>query len=74
MSLPLEALESEILKLPTAEREKLLDRVVASLDLDWARDAAWDQVAATREAALQAGGAQALAGPETIARLRAKLG
>jgi hypothetical protein len=75
MSLPLEALESEVLRLPTAEREKLPDRVVvASLDSDWARDAAWDQVAATREATLDTGSAQEVAGHETIARRRAKLG
>jgi hypothetical protein len=74
MSLPLEALETEILRLPTAERAQLLDRIIASLDSDRARDDAWDRVAAARAAALDAGDAQALPGPETIARLRARLG
>jgi hypothetical protein len=50
MALPLEALESEVLRLPTADRKRLLDRVVASLDADADRDAAWDAVAAAREA------------------------
>ncbi|HEV6968718.1 MULTISPECIES: addiction module protein [Roseateles] len=45
-----ETLEAEVLKLPPAQRTKLLDRVVASLDADAARDAAWDAVAAQREA------------------------
>jgi len=45
-----ETLEAEVLKLPSAQRAKLLDRVVASLDADAARDAAWDAVAAQREA------------------------
>ncbi len=49
MALPLEALESEVLRLPTADRKRLLDRVVASLDADAERDAAWDAVAAARE-------------------------
>jgi hypothetical protein len=49
MGLPLEALESQVLQLPTADRVRLLDRVVASLDADAARDAAWDAVAARRE-------------------------
>ncbi|HOB94990.1 MAG TPA: addiction module protein [Aquabacterium sp.] len=49
MTVPLEALESEVLRLPTAERRRLLDRVVASLDADAERDAAWDAVARSRE-------------------------
>ncbi len=49
MTVPLEALESEVLRLPTAERRRLLDRVVASLDADAERDAAWDAVARARE-------------------------
>jgi hypothetical protein len=50
MDTTFEALEAEVLKLPTAQRAKLLDRVVASLDADAARDAAWDAIAARREA------------------------
>jgi len=49
MNLPLESLEQEVLLLPVADRRRLLDRVVASLDADTARDAAWDAVAAERE-------------------------
>ena len=50
MDTPLEALESQVLRLPAADRARLLDRVVASLDADAARDKAWDAVAANREA------------------------
>lgn len=50
MAIPLEALESEVLRLPAADRKRLLERVVASLDADAERDAAWDAVAAAREA------------------------
>jgi hypothetical protein len=50
MAIPLEALASEVLRLPAADRKRLLDRVVASLDADAERDAAWDAVAAAREA------------------------
>ncbi|MFT7721847.1 MAG: hypothetical protein QM788_03300 [Roseateles sp.] len=50
MDTTFETLEAEVLKLPSAQRAKLLDRVVASLDADAARDAAWDDIAARREA------------------------
>ena len=49
MDTTFEMLEAEVLKLPPAQRAKLLDRVVASLDADAARDAAWDAAAAQRE-------------------------
>jgi hypothetical protein len=48
--MPVEVLEAELLLLPKADRIRVLDRVVASLDADAARDAAWDAVAAQRDA------------------------
>ena len=53
MGTPVEVLEAELLQLPKADRLHVLDRVVASLDADAARDAAWDQVASRREADAQ---------------------
>ena len=49
MGIPVEVLEAELLQLPKLERIRVLDRVVASLDADAARDAAWDAVAAGRD-------------------------
>jgi hypothetical protein len=72
MSRPLEALTAEILDLPNPERTELLDRLVASLDEDDARDLAWDRLAAERERALESPQIEALDGPDTIARLRAE--
>lgn len=69
MPRPLEALAEEVLQLAPEARAKLLDHVVASLDADRARDAAWDALAAARES----GEAVAIPVEQTLARLRAEL-
>ncbi len=73
MTLPVEALELELLRLPTSERARLLDRVIASLDADKARDKAWDELAAKRDAEIERGESSPVSGPEVLARLRAEL-
>lgn len=72
MPRPVEALAEEVLSLPPALRATLLDRVVASLDADRQRDAAWDALAARREAELSAGVVQPVLLDEVIARLDAE--
>ena len=73
MTLPVESLELELLRLPTSERARLLDRVIASLDADKARDKAWDELAAQRDAEIERGESSPVSGPEVLARLRAEL-
>lgn len=73
MSTSFEALESEVLRLPTPDRTRLLDRVVASLDADAARDAEWDALAARRDAEIEQGTVEALPLDDVLARLRAEL-
>ncbi|HBL26061.1 MAG TPA: hypothetical protein DD490_04415 [Acidobacteria bacterium] len=73
MPRPIEALAEEVLRLPAGARSWLLDRVVASLDLDRGRDAAWDALAARRDADIESGAAAEVSGPEVVARLRAEL-
>ena len=73
MSRPFEALAEEVLQLPTEDRSKLLDRVVASLDADRKRDQAWDALAARRDAEIESGQEAAVPGPEVLTRLRAEL-
>ncbi len=73
MSLPIEALEAALLRLPSLERARLLDRVVASLDADGARDEAWDRLAAQRDAEIETGPAVSVSGPEVVARIRSEL-
>ena len=73
MGIPREALESQVLQLPTAERIRLLDRVVASLDADAQRDGAWNAVAAAREAAAEQDPSLLLNLDDVLERLRAEL-
>ena len=73
MSIPVEVLEAEVLNLPPAERSRLLDRLLASLDPDREWEDAWAQEVDRREAEIAAGRAAWLPGKEVVARLRAKL-
>ncbi|MEO8124102.1 MAG: addiction module protein [Burkholderiales bacterium] len=73
MPRPVEALAEEVLQLSPAVRAKLLDRVVASLDADRARDAAWDALAAARDTEIDSGQVQSMAVADALARLRAEL-
>jgi putative addiction module component (TIGR02574 family) len=73
MSTSLEALEAEALKLAPADRSHLLERLIASLDLDPEVEDAWEREADRREAELESGVAAAVPGPEAMARLRSRL-
>ena len=73
MTMTLEALESEVLRLAPADRAHLLDRVVASLDTDAERDAAWDAVAARRDAEMESDASTVVPLDEALTRLRADL-
>jgi P2-related tail formation protein len=73
MSIPVEVLEAEVLSLPAPLRSRLLDRLIASLDVDPEWEAAWSQEADRREAAIASGQATWVPGNEALARVRAKL-
>lgn len=72
MSSSYEALQAEVLRLSPADRARLLDRLVASLDVDASAEVAWDAVADQREQELLAGTAQAVPLGVVIARLEAR--
>ncbi len=72
MSQSLEILEAEVLRLSAAERSRLLDRLIASLDVDSEIEAEWDAVADSREAELDSGTTQSVPFEEAIARLEAR--
>ena len=72
MTNDLEVLEAQALKLSVADRSRLLERVLASLDLDPDVEAAWDEVADVREGALETQQVTAVPLDEAIARLEAR--
>lgn len=72
--LEIEVLEAQVLKLSPENRSRLLDRLILSLDEDEARAAAWDALAAHRDAEIEAGQVEEIDGPEALAKLRAKYG
>jgi hypothetical protein len=73
MSVPVELLAQQVLQLPVADRARLLDQVINSLDADRERDARWNELAAKRDAEADADPSALVSGPEAIARLRASL-
>jgi hypothetical protein len=73
MSTTLETLEIEVLRLPPADRSRLLDRLIESLDDETAVDKAWDDEAARRDAEIDNGTALPVDGKEVLARLRAQV-
>lgn len=72
MSTVLETLQAEVLRLSLADRAKLLDRLIASLDVDIGIEADWDKLADEREQELAAGTANAVLLEVAIARLEAR--
>lgn len=67
-----EALQAEALRLSPADRAKLPDRLIASLDVDVEAEAAWDAVADRRAKELESGSSQAVPVEVAIARLEAQ--
>ena len=72
MPTTLEALQAEVLRLSPVDRARLLDRLIASLDLDADNEAAWDQLAETREQELDAGSVRGIPLEVAVARLEAQ--
>lgn len=68
----LEVLQAEVLRLSPADRARLLDRLVASLDVDVSVEAAWDAVADQREQELSSGAVEAVPLEIAIAKLEAR--
>jgi putative addiction module component (TIGR02574 family) len=73
MTIALETLQKEVLRLSPADRSRLLDRLIESLDGEKALDELWDQEAARRDAQIEDGSSAPVDGKEVVARLRAEI-
>ena len=72
MQATLEMVQAEVMRLSPADRAKLLDSLIASLDIDADAEAAWDELADGREHDLETGAAQATPLEVAVARLEAR--
>lgn len=72
MSSTVEALEEEALQLSPAERALLVERLIASLDMDPKVEQAWAAEVERREGEIESSGVSMLPGPEALARLKAE--
>lgn len=71
MSTTVEELEAEALSLSSAQRARLVEKLIASLDSEPDIENAWAAEVERRHAEIEGGTISLLPGPETLARLRA---
>lgn len=74
MSATIEMLQARILSLPRADRSRLLEQLVASLDVDVGADAEWERLAAQRDSELDSGTVTGMALEDAMTQLRARFG
>jgi putative addiction module component (TIGR02574 family) len=67
-------IEQELLKLPTADRARLAERLIASLDADSEVEAAWMVEVRRRDEELQAGAVQAIPVEDALTTIRSRFG
>jgi putative addiction module component (TIGR02574 family) len=70
MSPSIESVEAEALRLPAQERANLVERLIASLDIDPQVEDAWAAEVERRAAEIDSGAVALLPGAATLARLR----
>ena len=68
----LETLEAAALQLTSADRARLVDRLIATLDADPEVEEAWAAEVERRQTEMENGTVTLLSGPESLAELKAK--
>ena len=66
-----EEIEAEALSLPTAQRARLVERLIASLDCEPGVEQAWAEEVERRHAEIESGTVSLLPGVAALVRLRA---
>ena len=67
-----ETLEAAALHLPPADRARLVERLIATLDADPEVEEAWAAEVERRQAEIESGAVSVLPGPEALAKLKAE--
>lgn len=73
MPTTVEILQAQVTSLAKADRSRLLELLVASLDVDAETEEEWEQLAAQREAELESGAVVGISLEDAMAQLRARL-
>jgi putative addiction module component (TIGR02574 family) len=72
MSSTFEALEAEALQLSATERARLIERLIASLDIDPEIESAWASEVERRNREIEAGTVSVVPGHDALAKLKAE--
>ena len=72
MSSTVELLEAEALQLSATERAHLIERLIASLDVDPVIEDAWAAEVERCNAEIESGAVSLIPGPEAVAKLQAE--
>ena len=71
MASSIEIIEAEALRLSATERARLIERLIASLDVDPGVEEAWAAEVERRNNEVESGKVSLVSGPEAIAKLKA---
>ena len=71
MASSIEIIEAEALRLSATERARLIERLIASLDVDPEVEEAWAAEVERRNSEVESGKVSLVSGPEAIAKLKA---
>jgi putative addiction module component (TIGR02574 family) len=71
MASSIEIIEAEALRLSATERARLIERLIASLDVDPGVEDAWAAEVERRNCEVESGKVSLVSGPEAIAKLKA---
>ena len=71
MASSIEIIEAEALRLSATERARLIERLIASLDVDPELEEAWAAEVERRNSEVESGKVALVSGPEAVAKLKA---